>query len=123
MNSPIMLKQILDRIRLTESHNSTHLQLERLFNHNGIVKDALRAQYYKGLNEYGVLLNQKSRVKNPDTGNIEPVNEHNLCHEILLELIDALNYAVLRYKLKPTPKTLLIINHMIESIDLISQEF
>lgn len=118
-----VLKSFLDNITLNESHDSTHLQLECLFKNNPVAQNALRIQYYKGLNEYGVLLNQNSTVKNHNTGNPEQVSSQNLPHEILLELIDALNYAVLLYKIKPSAKNLLIINHMIESIDLISQGF
>lgn len=96
----IIYENLVKELFETNNHGeSTHDIALRIFESKPDISDIIKYQKNKGFAEYGVYLNEKSRIINIANGETETVTYENLKYEILMELVDALVYSLLRHKL------------------------
>jgi len=96
----IIYENLIKELFETNNHGeSTHDIALRIFESKPEISDIIKHQKDKGFAEYGVYLNEESKIKNIINGKKETVTFENLKYEILMELVDALVYSLLRHKL------------------------
>lgn len=99
MGKIIYEKLVLELFKTNNPGESIHDVALRVFSDNPEVTDIIQRQKNKGLSEYGMILNEESKITNIFNGETETVTFENLKYEILMELVDALVYLLLRHKL------------------------